>query len=669
MEFIQLPSALLSVVLEEALEVPFGMPVFDEVPRQPPALRRAQRQVPFRMPTFDEVPCAGADGSVGLMPVREDIEGWFNSRDDDFGEQRPWYSFSLSDANLPSGWSEELSQGQQAFLSRALNLLSDGLTQSMVFFLRNGQLGFSYPRSWGERERVGEPRFRVTVERLLDRLWINQESGSPRELRNYWYDSNNTIQDLRETFFGIVRNTDSHPYLRLRRSLAQGSLGNALNDFVGTASVPEDFVLPLDWSEAVFSGLSSALEFKVPDDQREVLRGWAAATNPDGRAERQDFDPTQSALFWVFLIARFLGFERNDFSDELQSAVEQEHANELLAGLMGAIAVADWDSLYANLVRVAGLAGLASGLAERWLESLGGGLTKEEWRVLQRMFSDAESVAGMSRPAPTILLGATFQSYAERFGGFSEGIDLGDPMGVVGSQRAAYRAWHTWWNRVQPSRDVAYVFDVSGRVLKQLLYADDAILALSEIVGMEGVLGHVVRSAVFKRRLFHLYDALGGASPADIIAYYWRQMLTDSYFASFPATDPECLYPVFCWMSSRAKRAAIDAALGAPVVIPTPPVATAVRFGGALGNVVQVIQAAVDAADGDVDLVQVLRDEISQADALALRTWVLYAKSSCLENVNALHLEPHWTYLTRPAGEDFDPEVEEARAYDREEVL
>lgn len=649
MEFIPLPNALLSASLENAREVSFQMPALDEM--------------------MDQVPCANPDGSIGAMPTREEVLSWFN--DVVFINNQPvntWYGYALANAILPVSWADPLTTEQQNFLDWAVRLLSSKLFQLAVHHLKNRQTVFPYPRSWGERAPRGERRLRVPWERLFDRLHINCTfTDGAAVLRRDWYDSNNGIQSLPTTYFGVAPNYSSHPYIRLRRYLAKEALGSALNEFVGAASVPENFVLPLEWSEAIYSGVSMDLEFKIPSELRGTLRNIVDAINPDS-GEARDFNSTQSKIYWAFLVARFLGFERNQFAENVERAVEADYANDTIAEIMNAIGAADWDNLYAGIV------GLVASRSDAVLEGIGPDLSNDEWFTLQRMFSSASVVDGMERPFPTILLGESFVTYAERFSGFSHGWGpeggAAWMAGVVNSQRRAYEAWHEWWSKVQPSKDVAYVFDMTAMVLKQLIHTDDAVVALSELVGMEGVLAHVLRSALFEKRLFHLFDALGGASPVEIISFYVRQFLTDSFFVAHPAVDPLCLYPVFCWMDNPSKRDAIDAALGQPAALGMDGLVVAYRFGGALQSIVQSIQSAVgDSDDGTVDFVKILREQISESDALALRTWVLGAKLSCLKDVTVRRMEPNWTYSRGVAPDSFDPELEEAESYERKDVL
>lgn len=134
---------------------------------------------------------------------------------------------------------------------------------------------------------------------------------------------------------------------------------------------------------------------------------------------------------------------------------------------------------------------------------------------------------------------------------------------------------HFWLLDAGPTLEFANTLDVAMTLYSLGLQAESAWFALFPAVMSQGRVGYEARLA--DRDLAALAGALDGVTPAQLIAFVWRQGIVDDFIEhrmeslsrSHVRTlnfRRECLYEIFCWMDSNTNRRVLDLVLG-PVTL------------------------------------------------------------------------------------------------------
>ncbi len=683
-----------------------------------------QKEIPFATPTqkrnkLAEVPCIEMD-ETGLgwtlkpLPHTVDIRQLFSGLlhlpwvTDRLPMEDWWEVLNPGRHVLPStDWVDPLNARQSRLLREANTILHAGMFGSVVQAVK---MNPDYPQDWGWRATD----FRSTTERLFDRLRLNGiVKGDIFVRQAQWTDLDGKLHSPRTTVFGIRKN--DQPFYKLRMNLATDGR-SVLGRIVGLTTPPDSFSLPLDWSMARRSGLSKDIPpARLGAQQRSQLKALADAVDDiiDGLRKGQKTSLTIALISGAIgnaLRLTFSGFGLVGTGAALLTVLASGLAKSELKALEDAIAhvpdnlrnaadkALDLNDVARILTAMVDRIDIESLLNKLKVDAEDGsqiqdlvddlgvlfGLEASDLDALVEAFGGDAFHAGRKHgmppgwadglPEPMILLGSTFIAYAEDFGeplsGTTEnystyvaGKDAPDTR-VVTAHLEAHEAWTAFWNAAKPTVDVAKVFDLSGIIVERLVYLDDMYLALNDLVLAHGLLGDVVQTIVADQGLERFVDALGGASPGSVLRYVVRQVLTDLFIEDQVVdhdVDRDCLHTLFCWMNSRKKRDAIEAALG-PVVdyqIPgsdlTLPVRASIAPGingpatplpsglvarpitsrdeGALANIFRAITQ-----DSDNVL-----EAIDSCDLATLRDWLVLARKDCLEDLRS-SLEPKWEY-------------------------
>ena len=583
-----------------------------------------------------------------------------------------WRTYQPGDAPT-SAWAATLDDGETALLEQACRLLCGEITGLLVNGLKKpaGEKPAVYPADWGS-----EPgKFRSSTERLFDRLRINHRMhGGTLDALGHLDHRQGVTQPPQTTTFGRVLPTNAFVRLRLRLSNS-----STLGSLVGLTAPPDSFALPLDWSEAIYSGLAQDVRAELPDDTKRSLNAWAddleKAIGKGGSAIA--WDSVVAAVSATLLGSPVLGAILGVLGAEV-SLLEHSLADWPAALRAAAADKADLNDTGYHLLemlRATQFKGLFGSRLEKALN------LDEQVFVVGITPADTQTVEYALRPdkapktfPPAILLGDIFAEYANQFGvhpkrsgkPFVRG-DAATPS-VAAGQRWAADLWTTWWNDAQPTLDLAYLIDTASIVLEQLVNLDDALLAAADLALGDGLVSTILRRALADDGLERYVDALAGVSPVGAIRYLFRQLITDQFIDWIGVKEgvkPSDVYPIFRWMNAKAKRATIDDVLG-PLAEATPQVAGSmstmvaglkVLFGyipdkpmqmrgvfladlpddqrGALGRAL----SAIKANPGDA---KAAAKAVTYADLGLLRGWLELARTSDLVDIHA-DLEPNWS--------------------------
>ena len=650
----------------------------------------------------DEVPTAFQDGDTALdwsvtpMPAPDRVVRFLDALSVgtvipiDVGEfsttatptfNKWWRGFEASDAPLDN-WAQPLTAREQTLIDRACPVLSCELWAQLIRAVKDSGV---YPPEWGSSEL----QFRATGDRFFDRLrltflspmWFTPEDVSRR--RADWTSHSGERMDPQTTIF--ARRHEDNAFHGLQLRLASG--GSTLGALVGLTDVPDEFAFPLMWSEAVYSGLAEDTSAELPDDLKNRLRGFADDIDAAlGGADDVTFWARLAGvgllLSSISLPAGGLALLAAGVSDSLSDAIAHWPAalrraaatdatlDDVAYELLHMLRTTNYDGVFENVVED------ALGLDEKVLFV---GLTHREVLDLERALRP-----GVATFDPMILLGDAFAEYAIEYGRTPLEFGGADLKAVIPSQRLANGLWTAWWNSAKPTLDVAYVLETIGIAAQQMLHLDDALLALESLANGEGMIAATLRSSIAEQDQAAFADALGGVSLSGGVRHLLRQSLTD-LFIDWVSMDevqhdvPEAeradhagIHSLLPWMSSSAKRAAIDDALG-PVIevneenagelwtafqvvrsllgystlrhqIPLevrgwllPDAPSAQR--GAFGRMLSALAAS---ATSDLPA-----PEITLADLGLIREWLTHARQSDLVDRRA-ELEPWWTLSSDP---------------------
>jgi hypothetical protein len=648
----------------------------------------------------DEVPTARqVDGKwiVGAMPSSELVTKFVNTlttgsahhilfgpyattSDDPFAAlgnltsfNRWWRSYQDSDAPIDD-WAVALDESEQALLDKACATLSSIHIDALVSQLKTTV----YPTDWGS-SGPGAGQFRFTADRLFDRLRLNYFTGRvslpPLDPSKFplpwrmaeWVSHDGKTMPPQTTIFGRRHGLNGFYTLDGRLS----SSGTPLGSLVGLTEQPDTFALPLDWSEAVHSGLAEGLEAKLSSDLQKRLASF-------GDDVKAGVDALDAATFWGRLfgalsiplgpggpIAAILltGVTSSlaDAIDHWPAALKRAAANDAYLDdvgyeLLHMLRVTDYDGVFEKKIE----------------DALGTDDNVLFIGVSPTVVKDIESALRPSTTSgfqPMILLGDLFAYYAQHFGRTPFQVGGIAEKTVVVNQEIANDLWTEWWNDARPTLDLAYLLDTAGIVLEQLLHLDDALLAVNSLAAGEGIVASALRDSLDTQDLGPLSEGLGGASPSAILRFAFRQLWTD-LFMDWIGKEQEGttgtdqirtvdLYPVFNWMGSKKKRDQIDAVLG-PVLEVTPENA---------GSLYKAYQAFAlvwgytdhplsvrgwmlpNAADADRGafgrIITALFgpgiDGITLGDIGLVRDWLQSARESRLDDLRE-QLEPNWDF-------------------------
>ena len=501
------------------------------------------------------------------------------------GFNRWWRSYGDADAPIDD-WAVPLDDSEQALLDRACATLSSIHIDLLIAQLKSTV----YPTDWGSSgSNAGQ--FRSTADRLFDRLRLNyltaRVSLPPIDPKEFplpwrlagWASHDNQGMPPQTTIFG--RRHELNAFYALGGKLS--SSGTPLGSLVGLTEQADSFALPLDWSEAVHSGLAPGIDAQLPDDLRKRIGGF-------GDDVKAGVEALDQATFWARLIGALsipvtavggiaaiwlagLPSSLADAIDHWPGALQRASASNAYLDDVG------YELLH--MLRVTDYDGVFEKKIEEALDTddnvLFVGLSPSKVQDIERALRPS-TTPGFE---PMIVLGDVFADYGQHFGRtpFETGAVPGKD--VVRGEQLANGLWTQWWNDTRPTLDFAYVLDTAGIVLEQLLHLDDALLAVNSLATGEGPVASSLREALDSQDVGSLSDGLGGASPGAILRFAFRQLWTDHFIdwigkeqdvAGTTGTDlirTADLYPVFNWMASKTKREQIDAALG-PMLEVTP---------------------------------------------------------------------------------------------------
>lgn len=669
---------------------------------------------------IDQVPCVSGEGEDAVLrrlpveaEVREEfVEVWLrlsvfslseefefeilpipDVTESDTAVLDQWWAFPAPrDASLWSAagdpwrdWYTDLSDLEQAWVNECCSILGGPLFRFLVQSLKgltklDGETK-TYPDSVGYL-----PSSRYTTERLFDRLHINcyyvtdfAGDTSPYRLGSWWGTDQTWHAPLITRF--VARSEDS-PVYKVRRTIASGA-GTPLAIVVNASAVPDSYSLPLYWPEAVYSGLSPDVTASIPDDVRLSIQN----TMGDGEGAIEQFRATAevitvaagasntlSSLFALFTLAADIGVgwfatlitDVDTLLRDLSTASEQGWLNDAMADALEA--VRDTSTLHKV---VTGFTGLDH--SEYWSMAL----ALRTDNVPSDRASDSTEEAfpfftfdqGTEHAQePLVHLGPVFLGYAATFAvdrddqyASGQGTDL--TTNVSDTQRHALDLWNQWVRDSAPTRQLAALFDSIGMIVEQLIYLDDAVLAVADLAFTEGMIGNLVRTTLQGKGLNYVSETLGGASPGQLVRFALRQLLTD-LFIDFAvgqgwAESADCLYTIFCWMNSESKRDAITEVFGelkplgelVPAVAEFLPVGFTMRDleAGTLFTTLSGVGAALGTG-GTVD------ETLIDSNGLAsIRRWLDSTRESCLPNLLD-SLRPDFTGVNSGIQEnDIDP--------------
>lgn len=498
---------------------------------------------------------------------------------------RWWRSYRDADAPIDD-WAVALDDSEQALLDKACATLSSIHIDLLISQLKTTV----YPTDWGS-SGSDAGQFRSTADRLFDRLRLNyltaRVSLPPVDPKEFplpwrlagWASHDNKSMPPQTTIFG--RRHELNAFYALGGRLS--SSGTPLGSLVGLTEQADSFALPLDWSEAVHSGLAPGIDAQLPDDIRKRLGSFG----DDVKSGVKALDQT---TFWARLIGALsipvtavggiaaiwlAGLPKSlaDAIDHWPSALKRASASNAYLDdvgyeLLHMLRVTDYDGVFEKKIEDA---------LDTDDNVLFVGLSPSKVQDIERALRPS-TTSGFE---PMIVLGDVFGDYGQHFGRtpFEEGSVPG--KGVIVEQQLANGLWTQWWNDTRPTLDFAYVLDTAAMVMEQLVNLDDALLAVNSLAAGEGPVAGALRSALDSQDVGSLADGLGGASPAAILRFAFRQLWTDHFVdwiekeqdrAGTTGTDrirTQDLHPVFNWMASSTRRAQIDAALG-PLLEVTP---------------------------------------------------------------------------------------------------
>jgi hypothetical protein len=652
----------------------------------------ARPRDPFQK--VDEVPTAQkVDGvwGVGAMPTSEVVTRYANLLttlssqpiafgpystlcDDDkaaslLREFNTWWA-GYHDGDAPLGdWAEPLSRPEQVLLDRACEMLCSWDVSELAAGLKSS----IYPEDWNS----SSGGFRFTFDRLLDRVRLNvvthatlQGGELPANVRfplrmAGWVGHDGAGHPPQTTLF--ARRHARNAFHDLLGRLA--STSTPLGSVVGLPDQPDSFALPLDWEEAVRSGLDPGSVARLPADLRARLASFGDDVKAGVRA-------AGGASYWATLIG-ILAFP---------IAPVGSIAAILLAGVPQALADAidhwpaalDRASDHDAFLHDAGYELLHmlrqtryDGVFDKKVSSALG--LDDGVLFLNLSPGQVQDIERALRPPPDfppmVLLGDLFATYARHFGEKPFLVGRAPRTDVVSDQLVANGLWTTWWNSAGPTIDLAYLLDTAGLVLEQVVHLDDALLALGQLAAGEGMLAVALRGALGDQGLGALTEGLGGASPSAILRFCYRQLWTDHFVAwlttyqdvhGTDGTDlvrTADLYLVFAWMGTKAKRGQIDAALGPMLEVTadnagplwTAYRAFALRWGYGTRPISMrgwMLPGAADADRGAFGrVVGAVVDSgvqgITLGDVGLIRDWLIGARTSRIDNLRA-QLEPDW---------------------------
>jgi hypothetical protein len=609
-----------------------------------------------------------------------------------------WWDTYRSVHSPINDWATSLTDHEEALLEYACKVLSSNAVGTTVLVLKQSGI---YPANWSSMNGL----FRSTTERLFDRLRLNhiKYSGTVKRWPVWWgHDQNESPKEYPPLTTVFGRRHDDNGFYLLRKKLSSGY--NTLGDIVGLTEAPDNFAMPLQWTEAIFSGLVPDVKAKLSESVRDSLDDFAddleSAVNSASNTSLWGgiIGGIAATLFGAPVLGGLLVLFGSQ-SNKLVNSIDHWPGKLRSAGAEGG-ELNDTAYYLLNMLRTTDFKGLFGNKLEDALD------LDNKVFMLDLYHDQVQDVEYAMRPdlvnsavtfQPMILLGDTFASYASGFGvnpkygvnPFKQG-EMKGPDNVVSKQRNTAKLWTTWWNDSQPTLDVAYVIDTASIVLEQLLHIDDALLALNDIAVGDGAVAMIVRRVLSDRGLTRFVDALGGASPSAALRYFFRQLLTDLFIDWFrvkedvAATD---LYPLFTWMNTRTKRDRIEDALG-PLVEVTPDNAggmwgmiSALRTlfeyvpdpqlsgnpgdklmlrgaflpgarnnqKGALGRIFELFGQYPDDPERAVN-------EISHCDLGNLRGWLELARLSHLVGLKD-SLEPAWSYDSNSSGGYIPPDL------------
>lgn len=611
-----------------------------------------------------------------------------------------WWDTYRSSHSPINDWATSLTDNEAALLEYACKVLSSNAVGTTVLVLKQGD---SYPANWSSMNGF----FRSTTERLFDRLRLNhvKYGGTVKRWPVWWgHDQDESPREYPPltTIFG--RRHDDNGFYLLRKKLSSGY--NTLGNIVGLTDAPDNFAMPLQWTEAIFSGLMPDVKAKLTEDARDGLDNFAddleSAVNNASNASLWGgiIGGVAATLLGLPVVGGALLVLLGSQASKLVNSIDHWPGKLRSAGAEGG-ELNDTAYYLLNMLRATDFKGLFGNKLEDALD------LDNKVFMLDLYDDQVQDVEYAMRPdlvnspvtfQPMILLGDTFASYASGFGvnpkygvnPFKQGKMKG-PDNVVSKQSNTAKLWTTWWNDCQPALDVAYVIDTASIVLEQLLHIDDALLALNDIAVGDGIIAMIVRRVLAERGLTRFVDALGGASPSAALRYFFRQLLTDLFIDWFRVKESVAaadLYPLFTWMNTSAKRERIDDALGPLVEVtadnagsmwgmisalrlvfeyrPDPQLSgnpgdklylrgaflpgAKDRQKGALGRIFELFGKYPDDAERAVD-------EISHCDLGNLRAWLELARLSHLVGLRDT-LEPAWSYDSNSSSGHIPPDLD-----------
>ncbi len=632
---------------------------------------------PSQIGTFVDRVLKGLDVPDSLLPA-EILASDASVTVTDADELDQWWGLPVENGELPfatspegiepfANWKKDLNEVRAAWVGECCEVLGGRLARFLVSQLKT----MTRPDEAGVEQPIYSPdlgyfpTWRYLPERLWDRLHINvyqitDFSGTTETYRlGAWWGSDHTLHTPLITRF--AGRDAQNPALLVRERMETGVKKSLLATIVGAGSVPDCMSLPLYWPEAVYSGVAPNVMASLPPavraDMTQALE-TAQLTLLQWQSSRFDsfgwasFGPVASAMSGLVElcfavpadVAIGLGFgsklvtDASELLNAFHSAAVAVYINDSLAIAIQALAdVHHFPKVVNKLTGLEGSAyyGLALGLSGDTADADGEGLE------------------------PMVLLGPTFLAYADAFSattnGFAPGArstgtvwSLGDESDyswqVPTSQTEAQRLWNDWVSISGPTRQLAALFDSIGMIVEQLIYLDDALLAMADMAFSEGVVGNLIRTMLQEAGLDYATDVLGGASPGQIARYAVRQLLTDLFIdhalAEGWAEKDSCLYEIFCWMNSETKRTEIAEVFGEVGTLRdlgfpegAPPFYVRTLPNGALLRALAAASAAVQGSSTPADVNAAVIAAIVPGDLCKIRRWLASARQDCLSGL------------------------------------
>ena len=150
------------------------------------------------------------------------------------------------------------------------------------------------------------------------------------------------------------------------------------------------------------------------------------------------------------------------------------------------------------------------------------------------------------------------------FDDYATGYDPHEETGRwPGSSGIAYVP--EWLAYAGPTMQFVRTLDLASRLFELLLQRESLLLTAAPLADTDGLVGGVARGILADHGAECVSELMGGLPASRLLRFLWRQSMADMFVAAAVAekgADADCLWSMFCWNDTVAKRAVVDATLG-----------------------------------------------------------------------------------------------------------